>query len=63
MSTGPAAAGTSPSSPPGAGKRLESLPDLVVPFKRDAYVEIVAAFRDIPRQIAQLAETSDSDHA
>ncbi len=33
---------------------LENLPDLVVPFKREAYVEIVAAFRDIPGKLARL---------
>lgn len=27
---------------------LEALPDLIVPFKRDAYLQVVAAFRDIP---------------
>jgi len=30
---------------------LEALPDLIVPFKRDAYVKIVAAFRDIPGRL------------
>lgn len=30
---------------------LESLPELVVPFKREAYREVVAAFRDIPAQL------------
>ena len=29
-------------------EQLEALPDLIVPFKRDAYLEIVAAFREIP---------------
>jgi len=29
-------------------EQLEALPDLIVPFKRDAYRQIVAAFRDIP---------------
>ena len=33
---------------------LEKLPDLVVPFKRDAYREIVAFFRDIPEKLARL---------
>jgi putative (di)nucleoside polyphosphate hydrolase len=32
-------------------ERLEALPDLIVPFKRDAYLKIVAAFRDLPRQL------------
>lgn len=27
---------------------LETLPDLIVPFKRDAYLQVVAAFRDVP---------------
>jgi putative (di)nucleoside polyphosphate hydrolase len=30
---------------------LEALPNLIVPFKRDAYLQIVAAFRDIPGQL------------
>ena len=29
-------------------EELEALPDLIVPFKREAYLEIVAAFREIP---------------
>jgi putative (di)nucleoside polyphosphate hydrolase len=29
-------------------EELETLPDLIVPFKRDAYLQIVDAFRDIP---------------
>jgi putative (di)nucleoside polyphosphate hydrolase len=32
-------------------ERLEALPDLIVPFKRDAYLQIVAAFRDIPAKL------------
>lgn len=32
-------------------EQLETLPDLIVPFKREAYLQIVAAFRDIPGQI------------
>lgn len=32
-------------------EKLEALPDLIVPFKRDAYLQIVATFRDIPGQI------------
>ena len=27
---------------------LERLPELIVPFKRKAYLEVVAAFRDVP---------------
>jgi putative (di)nucleoside polyphosphate hydrolase len=30
---------------------LDALPDLVVPFKRDAYLKVVAAFRNIPRAL------------
>lgn len=29
-------------------EELERLPDLIVPFKRDAYMQIVAGFRDVP---------------
>ena len=32
-------------------EELERLPDLIVPFKRDAYLEIVAAFRDLPARL------------
>jgi putative (di)nucleoside polyphosphate hydrolase len=35
---------------------LEKLPDLVVPFKREVYREIVTIFHDIPRKLAQLDE-------
>ena len=28
--------------------QLETLPDLIVPFKRDAYLQVVAAFRHVP---------------
>jgi putative (di)nucleoside polyphosphate hydrolase len=34
-------------------EELAALPDLVVPFKRDAYLEIVAAFRDLPAKLRQ----------
>ena len=34
-------------------EQLEALPDLVVPFKRDAYLSIVAAFRDLPAKLRQ----------
>ncbi len=34
-------------------ERLEALPDLVVPFKKDAYREVVAAFRDIPARLSK----------
>lgn len=33
-------------------EKLENLPDLIVPFKRDAYLEIVEAFKDIPATLA-----------
>jgi putative (di)nucleoside polyphosphate hydrolase len=32
-------------------EKLEALPDLIVPFKREAYRQIVAAFRDIPGRL------------
>jgi putative (di)nucleoside polyphosphate hydrolase len=32
-------------------EELEKLPDLIVPFKREAYLQIVAAFREIPFRI------------
>jgi putative (di)nucleoside polyphosphate hydrolase len=32
-------------------EKLEALPDLIVPFKRDAYLQIIAAFRDIPETL------------
>ncbi|MDO8359026.1 MAG: RNA pyrophosphohydrolase, partial [Devosia sp.] len=32
-------------------EELDRLPGLVVPFKRDAYLEVVAAFRDIPAKL------------
>jgi len=32
-------------------ERLEALPDLIVPFKREAYLKVIAAFRDIPGRI------------
>ena len=31
--------------------RLDEAPDLIVPFKRDAYLQIVAAFKDVPAGI------------
>ncbi len=30
---------------------LETLPDLIVPFKRDAYLQVVEAFRHVPASI------------
>lgn len=41
-------------------EKLERLPDLVVPFKRDAYLEVVAAFRDIPEKLAHLGDITRS---
>ena len=32
-------------------EELEKLPDLIVPFKREAYRQIVAAFRDLPARL------------
>lgn len=34
-------------------ERLEALPDLIVPFKRDAYLQIVSAFTDLPARLKQ----------
>ena len=36
-----------PSSAPGAGRRRRRFPDLIVPFKRDVYVSVVAEFRPL----------------
>jgi len=33
-------------------EELEKLPDLIVPFKRQAYLQIVSAFRDIPAKLS-----------
>ncbi len=30
---------------------LEALPELIVPFKREAYLKVVAAFRDLPARL------------
>ena len=32
-------------------EELERLPELIVPFKREAYVQVVDAFRDIPAKL------------
>jgi putative (di)nucleoside polyphosphate hydrolase len=32
-------------------EELDKLPDLIVPFKRQAYLEIVEAFREIPFRV------------
>jgi putative (di)nucleoside polyphosphate hydrolase len=34
-------------------EKLEALPGLIVPFKRDAYLQVVAAFRDIPARLGR----------
>jgi putative (di)nucleoside polyphosphate hydrolase len=33
---------------------LKALPDLIVPFKRDAYLKIVDAFADVPEKVRRL---------
>ena len=32
-------------------EELERLPDLIVPFKKQAYLEVVTAFRDLPQKL------------
>ena len=32
-------------------EELAALPDLIVPFKREAYLQVVAAFRDLPARL------------
>lgn len=32
---------------------LEEVPALIVPFKRDAYEEVVKAFRDVPKELSR----------
>ncbi len=39
-------------------ERLDRLPDLIVPFKRAAYLEVAEAFRDIPAEAARLERNS-----
>lgn len=34
-------------------EKLENLPDLIVPFKRDIYLELVSQFANIPKNILQ----------
>ncbi len=51
MSPPPATAPPRPSSTSGAGRSCEKLPDLIVPFKRDAYLEVVKAFAKVPAGI------------
>ena len=33
---------------------LEKLPDIIVPFKRDAYLKVVAAFNGLPMEVRRL---------
>lgn len=35
-------------------EQLQRLPDLIVPFKRPAYLQVVAAFSDIPARVSGL---------
>jgi len=32
-------------------EELSRLPDLIVPFKREAYLQVVAAFKDLPQKL------------
>jgi putative (di)nucleoside polyphosphate hydrolase len=34
-------------------ERLEKLPELIVPFKKQAYLEVVTAFRDLPARLGR----------
>lgn len=34
-------------------ERLEKLPELIVPFKKQAYLEVVTAFRDLPARFGR----------
>lgn len=42
-------------------ENLEKLPELVVPFKREVYLQLVAYFRDIPQKIRALDDLSNLD--
>ena len=35
-------------------ERFEAVPDIIVPFKRPAYLEVVAAFADLPERIRSM---------
>jgi putative (di)nucleoside polyphosphate hydrolase len=35
-------------------ERLELLPDLIVPFKREAYLQVAEVFADIPEKTRRL---------
>ena len=43
--------GQGAANPKGHYAELDKLPDLIVPFKRDAYLKILEAFRDIPAKL------------
>ncbi len=34
-------------------ERLDALPDLIVPFKKQAYIEVVTAFRELPARLGR----------
>ena len=34
-------------------EKLEALPELIVPFKKQAYIEVVTAFRDLPARFGR----------
>jgi putative (di)nucleoside polyphosphate hydrolase len=34
-------------------EELSRLPDLIVPFKREAYMQVVAAFKDLPQKLGR----------
>ena len=34
-------------------EKLEALPQLIVPFKKQAYIEVVTAFRDLPARFGR----------
>jgi putative (di)nucleoside polyphosphate hydrolase len=34
-------------------EELSRLPDLIVPFKREAYLQVVAAFKDLPHKLSR----------
>lgn len=47
----PAAGAHNPEFDAWRWERLELLPDLIVPFKRDAYLKVVAAFAGVPEMV------------
>ena len=38
-------------SRPGNGWRLDELPRVIVPFKRDSYAKVIAAFRHLAKPV------------